>query len=391
MRQVWLLARRDFVSRGRSKAFLVSVLLSVGLIMALGQVAALQFADPPPVVVGVAGESGSDLEAAVRALAGAAEMDVEIRRYPSLAAAERALRAGESDVVVSGRSELVWDERESPVVGSVLRAAVESVERAEIAARLGIDPEDAARMLAPPSPIDRTLTPVDPEEVPRIVGANIAVVLLFIGIVMFGQFVLLGVMEEKASRVVEVVLSRARPAQVLAGKVLGIGLLGLIELVALAAAGLLTLNLISIPGVALPALGLKVVASMLVWFVLGYGFYAVVFAALGATISRQEDVQAVTMLPTLLLMPGYFLGLILYPFSDSVLVRIASIVPLWSPMVMPARMAIGEAAWWEVGLALVLLVVSSLGLMWLGGRIYAGAILRIGRRVKLREAWRAAA
>lgn len=95
------------------------------------------------------------------------------------------------------------------------------------------------------------------------------------------------------------------------------------------------------------------------------------------------------MLPTLLLMPGYFLAMVLYPFADSMLVKVASVIPLWSPMLMPARMAIGEAAWWEVGLAVGLLVISSLGLIWLGGRVYSGAILHIGRKVKLREAWRA--
>lgn len=397
MRQIWLLARRDLLQRARSKAFLLAVLLSVGLILSLGPLVALEFRDPPPVVIGLVGEEGPELGAAILASASAAEMDVDIRSYPSLARGEEALRSGESDVLlagvagIAGGGEIVWRERESPQVGAVLRAAVESQERAAIASDIGIDPADAVRLLAPPSPVDRTLAPEDPEEVPRIIGANVAVVLLFIAIVMFGQFVLLGVMEEKASRVVEVVLSRARPTQVLAGKVIGIGLLGLVEMLALGGAALLTVSMMSIPGVALPSLGLEVVVSMLVWFVLGYGFYAVVFAALGATISRQEDVQGVSMLPTLLLMPGYFLGLMLYPFSDSVLVRVASIVPLWSPMVMPARMALGAAAWWEVALALALLVLSSVGLVWLAGRVYSGAILRLGRKVKLREAWRAAA
>lgn len=290
MRQIWLLARRDLMQRARSKAFLMSVVLSAGLILAIGPLLAFEFQDPPPVVVGLAGETGPDLVAAVRASAAAAGMEVETRNYPSLARAEDALRAGVADVLVAGRSEIVWRERASPTVASMLRAAVESLERGEVAAELGIEPAEAVRLLAPPSPIDRTLAPEDPEEVPRIIGANIAVVLLFIAIVMFGQFGLLGVMEEKASRVVEVVLSRARPAQVLAGKVIGIGLLGLIEMVALGGAVLITVTMFSIPGVSLPALGLEVVVSMLVWFVLGYGFYAVVFAALGATISRQEDV-----------------------------------------------------------------------------------------------------
>ena len=215
---------------------------------------------------------------------------------------------------------------------------------------------------------------------------------MFIAINMFGQFVLLGVMEEKSSRVVEVVLSRARPSEVLAGKVLGIGLLGLAELVALGAAALVTVRLVDVPGLdALPSIGATAVVTMLAWFVLGYTFYAVLYAALGATVSRQEDVQGAAMLPTLLLLPGYFVGLVGLQDPTNAWTHMFSLLPIWAPIVMPARIALGVAPWWEVGLSVALVVLSAWALIVLSGRIYAGAILRIGRKVPLRDAWRSTA
>jgi ABC-2 type transport system permease protein len=389
MRQIWLLARRDLVQRARSRAFLITLLITVGAVMALGPLVNAITGSQKPTVIGITGTTADGLAPTIEAIAKVSDVSVSLSTYDTVSAGEAAVDSGDASVLVIDSSELVWKERSSPQIEAIVQGAVQQLERQAAAAQLGLDTSQVASIVSPPPMTSRTLQPPDPERIPRIVGANIATVLMFISIVMFGQFVLLGVMEEKASRVVEVVLSRAKPTEVLAGKVIGIGLLGLIELVALGGAALVTLRSVNVSGVQLPQLGLGVIASLILWFILGYAFYAVVYAAFGSTISRQEDVQGAAMLPTLLLLPGYFIGLTMTE-TPSTIAQVFSLIPFWSPMVMPARIALGEAAVWEVAAAIGLLVASALALIWLAGRIYSGAILSIGKKVRLREAWRGA-
>jgi ABC-2 type transport system permease protein len=151
----------------------------------------------------------------------------------------------------------------------------------------------------------------------------------------------------------------------------------------------LALNLVNIADVSLPALGAEILASVIFWFVLGYFLYAVAYAALGATVSRQEDLQGVLMLPVVLLVPGFFFAQLAAEDPESTLAVVSSLVPLWSPMVMPTRAAVGDVPIWELALAVALIAASAYVLIRAGGRIYTGAILSLGAKVKLREAWRA--
>jgi ABC-2 type transport system permease protein len=391
LRQILLLARRDLVQRARSRSFVVTVVLSVALVLAVGPMVSLWMGPTKPTVIGVTGRAGPDITRALAGSAAASGVPITVRTFDDVAAGETALRAGDAALLVVNADELVWNQDVDPTTLALAQSAVQQVERFAVAAGLGLQSADLARFVSPPAAAQRTLQPFDPQRTARVVAASIVVVLLYMGIVVFGQFVLLGVMEEKANRVVEVVLSRARPAEVLAGKVLGIGALGLIEITALSGAGLVTVRMIDLPGARLPSLGLAVVTAAVAWFILGYAFYAVVYAALGATISRQEDVQGAATLPTLMLLPGYFVGLILTANPGSLVARVFSLIPIWSPVVMPARIALGQAAWWEILLAVGLLIASAVGLIWAGGRVYGGAILRIGKKVSLREAWRSAA
>jgi len=214
--------------------------------------------------------------------------------------------------------------------------------------------------------------------------------LLYISILMFGQFVMMGVMEEKQTRVVEVVLSRVKPTQVLTGKVLGIGLLGLVQILALGAAILITLSLIDVADVDLTGIGLKTLGLLILWYLLGYTFYSFMYGALGATISRQEDMQGVAMLPVILIVPGFFLGQMALLEPDKWFTEVASFIPLWSPMVMAVRSTTSAVPVWQILTSILLLVLTTGLLVKAGGRIYQGAILQTGSKTKLRAAWRSA-
>jgi ABC-2 type transport system permease protein len=389
IRQVFELARRDFLQRARSRAFVISMLITVGLVLTIGPLISLTTREPDPSVIGFVGSPGVELSAAIETRADALDVEVLIRAFSSPTAAEQALDAGTADVLVHAR-ELVWRKDAGPRLSAVISGAFTQVEREMAAADLGLSAEEVERLLTPPAFSSRVLEEPDPQDEPRKVAAYAGLMVLYISILVFGQFVLMGVMEEKQNRVVEVVLSRVRPRQVLAGKVLGIGLLGLIQVVALGGAALFMLTVIDVADVDLGAIGIEIFVWVLLWYLLGYSFYSVLYGALGATISRQEDMQGVLMLPVLLILPGFFFGQIATESPDALMAKVGSLFPLWAPMVMPVRSAVGDVAAWEIALSIGLLIFGTWALIRLGARIYTGAILKIGTKVKLREAWKAA-
>jgi ABC-2 type transport system permease protein len=213
-------------------------------------------------------------------------------------------------------------------------------------------------------------------------------ILLFVALMNAGQLVAQGVVEEKTSRVVELLLATLRPWQLMAGKVLGIGGVGLAQLVvvvgsAVAVAlgfGILESTSLDIGSVAVWAL---------VWFVVGFATYALVLAALAALVSRQEDIGSVTGPVLALMIVPYIIGISIAPYDpDNSIVVILSFVPFAAPFIMPIRQALGTAEGWEVALSLGLSLAVIPVLVWLAGRIYSNAVLYAGGRVKLKDALR---
>ncbi len=388
--QTWEIARRDLVQRAKSKAFLATSLLVVGMILVLGPLIASELDDPPPYRVGVVGVADEEFGTYLDVAAASFDRDAVIERFDDLAAAEQDLEFGDLNVIVVDEGEIIWLEEESAELNSIVVFALQSIERREVAEELGLTSDEALALLAPPAPESQTLREPDPEVEPRRIGAMIGSILLYMSILMFGQFVMMGVVEEKSSRVVEVLLSRVRPTQILVGKVVGIGLLGLAQLALLGAVVWFTLTQFSIADISLADIGRDVIVQVVFWYLVGYTFFAVIYAALGATISRQEDMQSVALIPVALLIPGYFISLLSLEDPNTTLSRVASMVPPTSPLVMPMRLAVGGVAAWEVAVALTLLGAASFGLIRLGGRVYTGAVLKLGPKVSLRDAWRAA-
>ena len=199
--------------------------------------------------------------------------------------------------------------------------------------------------------------------------ALVVSLLLYGQLFTYGLWVALGVVEEKSGRVVELLLSRVRPRQLLAGKVLGLGALGLAQLgavVALGTAAAVVLDVVADPG-RLVAGGAVAVG----WFVLGYAFYATAFAAAAATTSRQADLQN-ALTPLALVLVASFVVAVLAATGDGAWVRAASLVPPLSCVVMPVRAAAGDAAVLDQVVAAVLLVVASAALVRVAARLYVG-------------------
>ncbi len=389
--QTFELARRDFTQRLKSRAFLLTMLFTVGIVLVIGPAVSLAMGEDEAQVIAMVGEQPAGSEESIRRQSDLLELDIAIERYDSLAAAEDALADGDAAVVVNGTSELIFNEEPSLQLSAVISGGIANAQRLIMADEMGLSGADLEALLFPVQLSERTIEPEETEEDDvKQVAALVGLMILYMSILIFGQFVMMGVMEEKQTRVVEVVLSRVKPAQVLIGKVLGIGLLGLVQIVALGGALIFTVTAADLADVDLTSIGLEFLGLLIIWYLLGYTFYSFLYGALGATISRQEDMQGAAMLPVLLILPGFFFGQMALVDADMWIARLSSFVPVWSPMVMAVRSTTGDVPLWEVLLAIVLIVLTTIVLIRLGGRIYRGAILKIGQRTKLSAAWRSA-
>lgn len=229
-----------------------------------------------------------------------------------------------------------------------------------------------------------------PYQTQQLILGIIAGVLVYVSVLLNGQLVAQGVVEEKSSRVVELLLATIRPWQLMTGKVVGIGIVGLLQVLCIGVAG-------TIAGLATKVLtistsaALGTIAWLIVWYLLGFFMYAVAFAGLGALVSRQEEVAATVAPATIFLILGYVLGSSTLPSDPgNRVIEVLSVVPLFAPVMMPMRLAMGGVPAWEAILAVVIVAALIPVLIWVAARIYRNAVLRTGARVKLSQALRAA-
>ncbi|HEX5948403.1 MAG TPA: ABC transporter permease [Actinomycetota bacterium] len=387
VRRGWLVARREWNQRVRSLAFRVSTILSIVLVVVLIAVPEIYGGGAENTrTVGVVGRSSSELPMLLRASGEQLGLSVKVRTFDNGSAGRAALRSDEVAALLVDERELVWKAAPDAQLKAIVTAAVHAIERDAAVEELGLTPEEAQRLVEPPELRAMSLDPVTEELEGRQDLARIALVLLFLAIAFYGGYVLTGVVEEKSSRVVEVLLSRLRPSELLAGKILGIGLVGLAQFALVMGSALVALAVTE--DTPAPTTATSTIAWMVFWFVLGYGFYSVAYATAGSLISRQEEAQSIQFPVTGILLVGYLFSFAAAESPESAGAVIASLVPPTAPMVMIARIAHGAVPLWQMVLSVALMVATVYGMVRLAGRIYAGGVLRFGRRVRLREAWR---
>ncbi|GAB3299353.1 ABC transporter permease [Geodermatophilus aquaeductus] len=379
---VRLVAGREISSRIRDKTFIASSVLMIVLILGVlvFQVVVNSGEDTSRIgVVGDPGQVGTALEAQGEAL----DVDVEVVRFDTEDAARTAVEDEEVDgalVGSSGDPELVVADPDT-TLEAVVSGAVGSVALGDALAQAGVDPSDLPQL---------TVTALDGDsaaDTQRTVVAVVGVVVLYSLLILFAQFVAQGVVEEKSSRVVELLLATMKPWQLLAGKILGLGVLGLGQIAVIAAIGIggaLAFDVVDLPGELIGT-----VLWLLFWFVLGYALFASLFAVAASLVSRQEDLGSVLTPASLVLVAGFIVAVQAASDPDGTLAIVTSYVPGLSPMVMPVRQAAGDVALWEVGVAVALMLVAIALVVRLGGRVYSGALLRTGGKTKLREALKA--
>jgi ABC-2 type transport system permease protein len=380
-----IVARREFVERARDRGFQVSTAITLLLLVGVIVVSAA-FNRPTSFDLVVVGAGSGVLGEEVRVAADALGFEVHVLALPDRAEAERAVDAGDADAaLVNGDAIVVRDEPPEQLVGLIQAVSLrERSRQALVAAGLSDDQVDAA-LLQQPLPVD-ALEPVDARRSESATVAFVGVLLLYGQLFAYGYWVAAGVVEEKSSRVVEVLLATLRPSHLLRGKILGIGLLGLLQLLLIGLVGLFASN--AVGSLEFPSGAIATMGVVLVWFVLGFFFYAGLFAVAGSIVTRQEDLQT-TMTPlTILIIASFIIGLSATGDPDSTLAVVASLLPFSSPLVMPTRIVLGEAAPWEVVASLAISVVSTAALIPIATKIYSRAVLRPGR-VRIRQVLRA--
>ncbi len=389
MRRLWLVARREWNQRVRTTAFRVSTLVAVGVVVALIMVPEIYGGGEKPTrTVGLVGASSPQLPAVLEATGEQLDMTVKTRELAGAAAGRAALRADEVSVLLVDQQALVWKAEVDEQLRTAVTAAVTTLDRQETIGELGLTADEAERLISSPDLRSTSLDPTTEEETARADLGRIGVVLLFIMIATYGGFVLVGVVEEKSSRVVEVLLSRVRATELLGGKVLGIGLVGLAQFALVVAAGLVALSVSD--NAVIPETTAGTLGWIVFWFVLGYGFYSVVYAAAGSLVSRQEETQSLVLPMTAVQLAAYLLAFLATESPDSGAAVLGSLFPPTAPFVMIVRIAHGGVPLWQTVLAAGLMAAAVYGLVRAAARVYAGGVLRFGGRVPVREAWRGA-
>lgn len=356
-RNVRLVARREITERAGEKSFLISTGITIAIII-------LVVVIPPLLGVGgtdryVIAPDAHSRAVADRAIAIAGNFDAEVT-------------IGDADVdvrLVNGeiRSE---EEPDAALVG-ILQTANQSLE-----------PSRRPELKVV------TVEPVDPDRDSKAGLAFFVILMLYGQLIAYGFIVAGGVVEEKASRVIEVLLATIKPKDLLAGKVLGLGVLGLAQLLLIALIGVAVAGIsgaLTIDGALLSAIALA-----LVWFVLGYAFYAALYAAAGAMVPRQEELQSTTTPLTMAILVAFFAGFAVREDPDGVIAHVCAFIPFTAPITMPGRIMLGEVPAWEIAASVGVMVASTALLIPLAARIYSAVVLRTGTAVKLSEALRLA-
>lgn len=384
---ITLIARREFLTQVIKRSFIVSN--AIILVVIVGSIIGYSIfsgGDDDAATLGLVGDQS--LASVLVATGDAIDTPVDVSEVASAEQARDRVRDGDLDVALltepTGAVTAVSDDDLDTGLRAVIESAVAQNAQAIALAEQGVDQAALAASTSQATVTMEALDPPDPEQGQRVALSIVVVVLLYMQILGFGMYVAMGVVEEKSSRVVELLLSTVRPLQLLWGKVIGIGAVGLLQLTVYGivgvAAGLAT-GVLTLTGTAF-----GVLFGTIGWFILGFAFFAVLYAAAGSMVSRQEDVNSTATPLMMLIMVMFFSAFYAVGDPGGTLSNVLSWIPPFSAILMPLRIAAGVATPVQVvGTVLLMIAVTAI-LSVIAAKIYQRSILRIGKVVSWKEA-----
>jgi ABC-2 type transport system permease protein len=385
--EVRLVATREIRERLRGRIFRVGTVVMVIAVAAAVVIPALhKSAGSTLQKIGVVGAFPGSVKQVVVTAAKLNDDTPRFVRLVSPDAAKSQLRSGSVDMVIVDSSEILLDQpvdsSKSSADAGLVKEVAQYLGVLEAYRQAGITPSQATRI--------SHARPVEVHSlVSRASGATrvtsvIGLVLLFFMLTQYCTWILIGVMQEKSSRVVEVLLAMVRPIQLLGGKVLGIGI------VALGQAALVVGTALAL-GAAVGSDLLKGTAPLtllaeLAWLVLGYAFYCWVYAAAGSTAERQDQVQTLALPLSLPILFAYIYSITIASSGNANLFfKVLAYLPPTAPFCMSVLVGLSQVTWWEFAASVLVSVVATAGTALFAARIYRRAVLRTGSRVRLAE------
>lgn len=404
-RDTMVIARRELNERIRSKWFVVMTLLGPIFMVALVVI---------PALIATRGTAGARIEiidhtnTIAPALVERLQLlDWKATIVPSQTSQQHELdriRDDEingfltipADALDSGTILYLGDNASSQTVQTVLQLFVTEVVQKQRAIRFSLSDEQARGMLARVNVVAEHSTgeAKGSSGLGAFFIAYILAFILYMVITLYGVAVMRSVVQEKTSRVMEFLVAAVKPRSLMAGKILGVGGAALIQITVWLGIGALALayrnELLSMFGIdggaaSLPPLALAEISVVLIYFILGFFFYSAMYAAVGAMVSSEQDTQQVQMPVTMLLVIGVMCLQVISNDPRGSTSQAMTMIPLWSPMLMPMRFVLGGATLGEVAVSLAILLVSTILIVRAAAKIYRVGVLLYGKRPSVRE------
>ena len=384
---VALVTEREIRQRIRGRVFRAGTVLILAVVAAAIVIPTVNRGTSRPEQIGVVGTLPTTLRDAVATSARSVGTAVHVVQEPNVQAADNDLRAGHLAFVIVDRRRLVVNKAitstDLSTTAQVVRAVARNLGVAEALQSANLSARQASELAgARALPVD-SLQPGTANR-PTRSTSPLALIIVFLMLTQYCTWTLIGVMEEKSSRVVEVLLAAVRPIQLLSGKVLGIGIVALTQAALIVG---IALGLAKVVGAHLPhGTTPLVLVSTLAWLVLGYAFYCWVYAAAGSMAERQDQIQSLALPLSLPIVFGYVMALATATSgTPSAFFNVLAYLPLTAPFAMPVLVGLRTVTWWEFAASAAVSIVSTVAVARLATNIYRRAILRTGRQVHLRE------
>ena len=424
--KVRVIARREYLSRVRERSFRISTAIQLLIVLGLAFVPSIIQAiggdNTEALTVRIVDESGADIAGRLTPylaeVVGAGEAGAPISLVQDRAgvidveAARSEVQSGEIDAALLVSRDAAGDLQFTYVADNGMDTLAQRIYAASTAAsledrlqRAGLSAAELDAVVRPLAFTVDATNPGNPTEsnantTARLTVANLLALLMYLAVLVYGVWVAQGVVEEKSSRIMEIMVNAATPRELMAGKILGIGLAALTQLVPTIVLSGIAFSLQgwfaeTVLGgrarsrdIDFSAISVEAGGWFLLYFLFGFLLYAALYAGVGSLVSRQEEVNQATLPLTLTIMVGYFGAIFTLNNPETLAARILSIVPLTSPVVMVSRVVIGDPAPWELLLSVGLLIVAVVVAVIVAARFYRSGVLMYGQRPSIRALFR---